>query len=137
MVFSTLYTNKGQLMRLKYTEIKDYRQQTLLLQNECCALCQEKIVDDAVLDHDHKTGLVRAVLHRGCNALLGKIENNLARNKMDLFRLRSWANNLVDYIQTTHTGITHPKHKEPKVRALPVRGMRTAKNKKRPKPPKK
>jgi hypothetical protein len=101
-------------MRLKYTEVQEYRQTQLAQQNNCCALCGELIEGDAVLDHDHKTGLVRRVLHRGCNALLGKIENNMARNKMTKTRLAAWAINLVDYISSTHTDRIHPKHKERK-----------------------
>lgn len=31
------------------------------------------------MDHDHATGVCRGVLHRGCNALLGKVENNYKR----------------------------------------------------------
>lgn len=99
-------------MKLKHREIAEYRQQQLMLNNSCCALCGDLIIDDAVLDHDHKTGLIRNVLHRGCNAMLGKIENNMARNKMSVFRLRQFADNLVDYIQTTHTDLVHPRHKE-------------------------
>lgn len=44
--------------------------------------------------------------------MLGKIENNMARSRLDVFKLRKFAENLVDYIQTTHTDIIHPKHKE-------------------------
>jgi hypothetical protein len=98
-------------MKLKHREIAEYRQQQLLLNNCCCALCGDLVIDDAVLDHDHKTGLVRQVLHRGCNSMLGKIENNMARSRIDLHRLRQFAANLVDYIQTTHTDIVHPTHK--------------------------
>lgn len=101
-------------MRLKYKDVKDYREQTLALQNNLCALCEEPVIDDAVLDHCHRTGLLRCVLHRGCNSMLGKIENNMPRSKMTPERLRNFANNLADYIQTTHTGITHPRHKEKK-----------------------
>ena len=99
-------------MRLKYTEVKDYREQQLSEQKSCCALCGEMIIDDAVLDHDHKTGLIRAVLHRGCNAMLGKIENNMARNRMDIERLSKWATNIVGYITKTHTDKIHPTYKE-------------------------
>lgn len=98
-------------MRLTYTKVREYRQQQLSLQDNCCDLCGEPIIDDAVLDHDHRSGLIRKVLHRGCNAMLGKIENNLARNRMDHNRLKTWASNLVDYIQTTHTDILHPSYK--------------------------
>jgi hypothetical protein len=44
-------------------------------QADICPLCGGPLGDDIVLDHDHKTGDVRAVLHRWCNAVLGKIEN--------------------------------------------------------------
>lgn len=33
------------------------------------------MTDDTVVDHDHNTGDVRAVVCRWCNACLGKIEN--------------------------------------------------------------
>jgi hypothetical protein len=96
--------------RLKYKDIAPYREQELAAQRELCALCGEKIDGDAVLDHDHKTGLVRRVLHRGCNALLGKIENNLARNKITPARLQGIAHNLITYVTESHTEILHPKH---------------------------
>lgn len=34
---------------------------------------------DCVLDHDHETQLVRAVLHRQSNSFVGKLENNFKR----------------------------------------------------------
>lgn len=98
-------------MRLKYTQIKEYREQQLVKQNHCCFLCGDKITDDAVLDHNHSTGNIRRVLHRGCNALLGKIENNMKRNKVSLERLDVWAKNLVAYMTEEHTQIQHPTHK--------------------------
>jgi hypothetical protein len=124
-------------VKLKSTEIKSYRLEQLKQQQDLCALCGDVIIDDAVLDHDHKTGLIRQVLHRGCNSMLGKIENNMPRSRINRDRLRAFALNLMQYIETQHTDITHPTHKEKNMKALPVRGMRTAKNKKRPKPPKK
>ena len=102
-------------MKLKRTEIKSYRELQLQEQGCLCALCGEQIIDDAVLDHDHKTGLIRRVLHRGCNALLGKIENNLPRNRITISRLNAISNNLVTYILTEHTDILHPTYKEPKM----------------------
>ena len=99
-------------MKLKRTEIKSYRLLQLQEQEHLCALCEERIVDDAVLDHDHKTGLIRRVLHRGCNALLGKIENNLPRNRITISRLDALSRNLVTYITGTHTDLLHPTYKE-------------------------
>lgn len=98
--------------KIKRTEIKEYRLEQLQRQQYICALCADYIEDDAVLDHDHKSGKIRQVLHRGCNALLGKIENNLARNRMSMARLEHWAFNLVGYINKTHTDLLHPSHKE-------------------------
>ena len=124
-------------MKLKSTEIRGYRLQQLEQQNNLCALCGDVIIDDAVLDHDHKTGLLRQVLHRGCNSMLGKIENTMPRSRMNRDRLRTFALNLMQYIETTHTDITHPTHKEKTMtNPLPVRGMRTKKNRDK-KPPRK
>ena len=97
-------------MKLKHTEIREYRTIQLAHQNNQCALCGEDIGQDAVLDHDHKTGLIRQVLHRGCNSLLGKIENSMPRSRVDIRRLEGIAHNLVDYLNTTHTEIRHPTH---------------------------
>jgi hypothetical protein len=97
-------------MKLKSTEIKAYREAQLSHQNYKCALCGEDIQDDAVLDHCHKTGFLRQVLHRGCNSLLGKIENSMPRSRVDIRRLEGIAHNLVNYLTTTHTEITHPTH---------------------------
>lgn len=103
--------------KLKYTQVKTYREQQLLNQGNCCALCKQEITDDAVLDHDHKTGLVRQVLHRGCNSMLGKIENNMPRSRINVERLRAFAENLLDYIETQHTELVHPTHKPKRVKS--------------------
>lgn len=99
------------MQKLKYKDIATHRASLLAQQGGCCALCLEPIVDDAVLDHCHRTGLIRAVLHRGCNALLGKLENNLKRNKMTESRLRNWTNNVLGYMGKQHTELIHPTHK--------------------------
>jgi hypothetical protein len=108
-------------MKLKYTEIKTHREKLLLEQGQCCALCGEQIIDDAVLDHDHKTGLIRRVLHRGCNLLLGKIENNLRRNGLDLDKLKHFADNLVGYLLDNYEQIEHPTHKTNEERKIAAR----------------
>jgi hypothetical protein len=105
-------------MQLKTKDIKQYRQQQLLEQNNCCALCGEHILDDAVLDHDHKSGLVRKVLHRGCNALLGHIENNMPRNRVTVSRLSMITERLIEYITSQHTTILHSTYKTVEQRQL-------------------
>lgn len=60
--------------RLKPKEVPDYRKALLRKQNNICPLCGNVIrPDQAVLDHDHGTGRVRAVLHRACNSSEGRI----------------------------------------------------------------
>lgn len=66
--------------RLTAKELKEWREQIWLAQGKRCALSGYTIaLEDAVADHDHKTGALRGVLHRGVNALLGHLENNHKR----------------------------------------------------------
>jgi hypothetical protein len=118
-------------MKLKYKDIAPYRAAQLIKQNYCCALCGDVVTDDAVLDHCHKTGLLRKVLHRGCNSMLGKIENNMLRSKITMDRLEVFAQQLIEYITTQHTTAIHPTYKTKEERAMPGRGRGRGK-----KPPK-
>ena len=102
----------------------------MVQQDGCCALCQHPIVDDAVLDHDHKSGKIRRVLHRGCNALLGKIENNMPRNRITIDRLELFSKNLTNYLIEEYEDIVHPTYKT-KEKKMPGRGR--GKGKKPPK----
>lgn len=53
-----------------------------------------------VLDHDHKHGHIRGVLCRGCNALLGHIENNRYRNNLSLLAdLCAFLRGSADYLE--------------------------------------
>ena len=97
-------------MRLKPKDVKPYREKTLGLQNGFCALCGFPIAaGEAVLDHDHKTGLIRGVLHRGCNSLLGKIENNHAR--CGVSDLLGFLNGVSAYLQKPSHETFHPSYK--------------------------
>lgn len=67
-----------------------------------------------MLDHCHITGAVRGTLHRSCNALLGKIENNHARFGLPKERLSAFLHGTAKYLQkhmTNITGLIHPTHK--------------------------
>lgn len=67
------------MQRLSQPQIKPYRIKLLSEQGGLCALCGKPVkADEAVLDHCHKSGVVRGVLHRGCNSMLGKVENHMA-----------------------------------------------------------
>src|SRR5574337_656301 len=65
------------MQRLTQSTATPFRLRTLAEQGGLCAVCGQKVdAKDAVLDHDHVTGECRGVLHRGCNSMLGKIENH-------------------------------------------------------------
>ena len=98
------------LTKLKPKDIKATREQILQEQNGLCAICNEAVMPtEAVLDHCHKTGYIRAVLHRGCNAYIGHMENNLARNLISPNRLAKILTNFEMYINT-HRLLVHPTH---------------------------
>lgn len=103
-------------LRAKPKDIKPLREQYLQEQNGLCAICGEQInPEEAVLDHCHRTGYIRAVLHRGCNAYIGHLENNQARNKITANRLAQILANYQNYVQT-HKPILHPTHRTPEER---------------------
>jgi hypothetical protein len=101
------------MRKLKYREVKEVREQMLEEQNYKCALCGEPIIDlsEAVLDHDHYTGRIRSVLHRGCNVFLSRIENGLTINRITPTRLAVILNNTISYINTSPKELIHPTHK--------------------------
>lgn len=106
------------LVRLKATEIKPYRQQAVIQQGHCCPLCEQPLTqEDAVLDHNHTTGQIRQAIHRFCNTFLGKIENNIARNRIQPDQLTAILRNYEQYVKTAQP-ILHPTHLTPEERAL-------------------
>lgn len=104
------------MLRLTASQVGPYRARLAAEQGNRCCLCQgqftAKAPMDPVLDHDHSTGAVRGVLHRGCNSLLGKIENNAPR--YGVRNIRAFTNGVAGYL-TQHavnvTGYLHPTFK--------------------------
>ena len=70
------------------------------------------------------------MLHRGCNSLLGKIENNMPRSRVDLGRLAGISRNLIKYLTADPvTELLHPTYKIKE----PTMGRGRGKGKKPPK----
>ena len=106
------------MQRLKQSEVSVIRERQIVQQGGRCALCQLPLTKP-VLDHDHQTGAVRGTLHNGCNALLGKLENNYKR--YGVLNLPAFANGVASYLQrhmTNQTGLLHPTHKTPEEKRL-------------------
>ena len=105
------------MIRLKQSEIAGYREKAREIQGGRCLLCLEPLAAvEAVLDHCHTTGEIRGVLHRGCNAMLGHIENNRPRHKlMDVRRFSVFLSRVIPYMNYNagmpRTGTLHPAHK--------------------------
>lgn len=92
---------------MKATDIKSYREEQLSI-DPICPLCGKEIQSDkAALDHCHRTGLVRRVVHTWCNSVLGRIENWSKRGNWDNIE---FLKNVVAYLETEHTDIIHPSH---------------------------
>lgn len=101
------------MKRLAPKDIKPLREQIYQEQNELCAICGEWIApEQAVLDHDHSTGYIRSVLHRGCNAYIGHLENNQKRNQITPERLTAILANFQYYVNT-HRLVLHPTYRTP------------------------
>lgn len=101
------------MRRLKTAEVAHERLRLLGVQGGRCCICTLPLsAEQAVLDHDHRTGAVRGVLHRGCNSLLGKLENNAPRYGVRDIGL--FTNGVAAYLRThmvNVTGLLHPTHK--------------------------
>ena len=100
-------------VKLKTTQVKAYREKMLAEQGGVCALTHYPLaLGDAVLDHDHATGLVRGVIHRGANSLLGKLENNHKRYGVSKPMLFAIGRNLEVYLtRSFESNPLHPTHK--------------------------
>lgn len=101
--------------KLKAKDVKSTRATLLEAQGKTCAICGYECTDDqAVLDHNHKSGHVRAVLHRGCNAVEGKIVNAMRR-----YAIKdpvAYLTGLLRYHalhSESQTNLIHPTHKTP------------------------
>lgn len=107
------------MARLTTSQVKPFRNLTLKTQGGLCKICGTPCSElDAVLDHDHTTGIVRGVLHRGCNSMLGKIENHRRIAKLnDGLSLHRFLSGVCKYIAESQNtdydegAILYPTHR--------------------------
>jgi len=60
-------------------------------QNEVCALCLRPITGKKLVDHCHKTGKFRGLVHRKCNAILGMADDDLQILERAIVYLKDFA----------------------------------------------
>jgi len=90
---------------LTQTKVKEYRDKHKPI---CCPILSIKI-DDWVLDHDHQTGMVRGVISRQANSLLGKVENFYFKMcKGDKEFLPVTLEAMASYLEGSVTEVLHP-----------------------------
>lgn len=100
--------------KLKASEIAGVRARLSKAQGNVCKLCKLPLGDGSkrpVLDHDHDTGFIRGVLHSGCNAMLGKIENNYQRMGVNLPAFLAGAFAYIQAHREPQHPLLHPTHK--------------------------
>lgn len=122
------------MVKLRPRDIAALRAQLLSQQQGLCALCLEPCAPaQAVLDHDHSTGHIRGVLHRGCNSFEGQVVRSLPRNLITPQRLRRILLHWHSYHEIQRPWL-HPQHRDPeqkKALALARARARRAQNRSR------
>ena len=102
------------MRKLKYREIKEVRDKLYNEQSNICLLCNQIIESgQEVLDHRHSDGIIRGVIHKFCNTYLGKIENNIKRNKLTDIQVKNILNNAHAYMNI-NSELIHPTFKTKK-----------------------
>lgn len=112
------------LKKIPRSNLRGMTAMFLKQQGGLCPLCGQPIdltiLREGVVDHDHHTGEVRGVLHRGCNGAEGKVANSVGRwagTGMDYAKIIPWLGNLLVYLKRPGTGWMYPTHKTPEEKA--------------------
>lgn len=103
--------------RLKAKEVAEYRRKLLEKQGGICTLCKLPIEPgDDTLDHCHDTGHVRAVLHRNCNQVEGRIRTWAKRAYGDA---TEFLEAMVEHWRKDYSHYAvHPNHRTEKEREI-------------------
>lgn len=118
---SGLVTNlpdKGQSGFQRVKAGKDLREVTKSMidaQHGVCPVCGLRLLlESAVADHDHDTGLIRGALHRGCNGYLGKVHLLAKRFAKASGREEQTAETMLNaayYLMDDQYPLYYPSHK--------------------------
>lgn len=103
--------------KLARSQLRPMAQRMLAAQGGVCPLCGKpvdmSIKGEAVVDHDHVTGLIRGTLHRSCNAAEGKVANAAGRwgaKSMEYSAILPWLRNLLAYLDQPPQPYIYPSH---------------------------
>ncbi len=102
-------------------------------QSGICPICGKDITrtasNNVVVDHDHKTGIIRAALHRGCNGTEGKVYRvvQMWGKASTLAGVIQVLENLIKFWKkhkTPQTNLIYYSHKTPTEKRLAVNKKR-------------
>lgn len=103
-------------VRVKDAQLVRIKKELMQKQNGVCPLCKRDMTrmppDNVVVDHDHTTGLIRAVLCRNCNGIEGKVKR-LAIRCSNGKTYKNWIIRLANYYHQNRepqTNYIHPTH---------------------------
>lgn len=106
------------MQKLARSQARTYTLKLHRNQAGVCPLCTKgidlTIKGEAVLDHNHSTGEIRGVLHRSCNAALGKVDNAAGRwgaKSMKYEDILPWLEAMLEYYKSPGTGVMYHLHK--------------------------
>jgi len=100
--------------RITIKDILPLKEKILQKQNGICPICLRDLrlleSRDRCLDHNHKTGHIRAVLCRGCNSMEGKVQRSFVRVglKNQGVDYEQFLIGLAKYIKIKETKYIHP-----------------------------
>lgn len=82
--------HSANLRRYRYGLTEEQYQALIQSQAQSCALCGEVFVigKPIYVDHDHRSGKVRGLLHPKCNTLLGVAGDSIARLELAIKYLK-------------------------------------------------
>ncbi|QIW89951.1 endonuclease VII [Aeromonas phage PS] len=121
----------GKARKISRSQLKAFTIKLLKEQGGVCAVCKQPISlrtagakSDYCVDHCHVTGLVRGVLHRSCNAALGKMENAAGRwgaKSMDYNAVLGFIRSAMVYYQEPFHPVIYPDHRTDEQKAEATR----------------
>jgi hypothetical protein len=109
--------------QLKYSEIKNIRENLADKNDNCCPICGRKFSEKIkqTLDHDHDTFLIRDTICNSCNQIEGHIKGKLIRYGLwKQVDYATYLRKLADHIDKEQLPLVHPSH-APKQRKLQKR----------------
>lgn len=121
--------------QLRDAEVDACRKQYAAKQKYRCPICNGAIAHGVnALDHDHKTGMVRATLCQSCNVSEGKVlagvKFRTPFGNLGYTNPTQWLRNLADYWEhhsNYPSGIIHPTFDLAKGKQKPVKRKTTSK----------